>query len=470
MTLRVLEFNDVGIRVSDHSGVIASSPGYALVTGQRIEFGERARKQSRLSPLNCFNQFWHKLNLDPFARPVAHYRHNADIAFSHLQDLASVTKLDGDVLLAVPGSFSRQQLAILLGLIKQCSFSAVGVVDAGLAAAIDHSRSDSVIHVDLHLHQVVLSKLERQGGDLVRESVVQVPGTGWVNMSESLIQLLTSAFIQQCRFNPQHNAQSEQMLLDGLPAWLRESDAVDALENSAATDSDEARRNLLVSIDHNNTVHQARVPRSSLSTRLQPFFQKISQQLSLLNPEGSSRLLVSDRLQGLPGFADELGKHFDRISALSEDTVGGACLRYHEELTSSPEAVHFVTRLRPSAALTEQTFVAVEQPTHGVVQHRARKLSDGMTILGRIATDGRPSLELLRRGGRSAAESVPVLGEISFDSGHFALRVTEGGAAAGLQINGNAVLPVQRLHLGDRIGLVSTTDTIELIRVQDGNE
>ena len=167
MTLRVLEFNDAGIRVSDDSGVLLSSPGYALVNGKRIEFGEHARKQSRLNPLNCYNQFWHKLNLDPFARPVAHYRHNADIAFSHLQDLAAATELKGDVLLAVPGSFSRQQLAILLGLIKQCSFRAVGIVDAGLAAAIDQTHSDSVIHADLQLHQVVLSKLTRQGGELV---------------------------------------------------------------------------------------------------------------------------------------------------------------------------------------------------------------------------------------------------------------------------------------------------------------
>ncbi len=81
MTLRVLEFNDAGLRVSDDSGVLFSSPGYALVDGKRIEFGENARKESRLNPLNCYNQFWHKLNLDPLARPVAHNRHNADIAF-----------------------------------------------------------------------------------------------------------------------------------------------------------------------------------------------------------------------------------------------------------------------------------------------------------------------------------------------------------------------------------------------------
>src|SRR5690606_19789345 len=133
-----LEFNDAGLRVSDENGILLSSPGYALVLPKQIEFGERARSQSRINPLNSYNQFWHKLSLDPFSRPIAHYRHNADLAFSHLQDLAGSAELEGDVLLAVPGSFSREQLGILLGLIRQSPFRAVGLVDAGLAATIDH--------------------------------------------------------------------------------------------------------------------------------------------------------------------------------------------------------------------------------------------------------------------------------------------------------------------------------------------
>ena len=451
MTLRVLEFNDAGIRVSDDSGVLLSSPGYALVNGKRIEFGEHARKQSRLNPLNCYNQFWHKLNLDPFARPVAHYRHNADIAFSHLQDLAAATELKGDVLLAVPGSFSRQQLAILLGLIKQCSFRAVGIVDAGLAAAIDQTHSDSVIHADLQLHQVVLSKLTRQGGELVRESVVQVPGTGWVNLSDSLLQLMNGAFIQQARFNPQHNAESEQLLLDGLPGWLRDDSQAPAGGPSSAApgaDDEEARRNLLVSLRHSNTVHQARVPRSSLHTRLQPFYRKIQQQLALLDPEGSSRLLASDRLMHLPGFNEDFSRERGRFSALDEGAIGAACLRYHEALRSAPEAVHFVTRLRTFGTQdspVQPHAAALPQPTHVLGGHRARPLVDGLSLERLLASAS---------------------GEIIGDGVHYSLR----NASAGVLINGSSVRPLQRLQMGDRIHLADGGASIELIRVQHGDE
>ena len=114
-----------------------------------------------------------------------------------MQDLAATAELAGDVLLAVPGSFSRQQLGILLGLLKQSPLKAVGIVDSSLAAVLEQTSQENVIHADLHLHQVVLTRLQRQGDDVVRENVALVPGAGWVNLSDSLLQLFTTAFIQQ---------------------------------------------------------------------------------------------------------------------------------------------------------------------------------------------------------------------------------------------------------------------------------
>src|SRR5690606_23248574 len=100
MSIRVLHLNDAGIRVSGRGseesgdtrsgleyGTHYSSPGYALIDPPRIEFGVGACAQSRLYPLNTYHQFWHRLDMEPFSRPVAHFRHNADIAFSHLKEI-----------------------------------------------------------------------------------------------------------------------------------------------------------------------------------------------------------------------------------------------------------------------------------------------------------------------------------------------------------------------------------------------
>ncbi len=469
MTIRVLELNDAGIRVSDETGVLLTSPGYALVTPSQIEFGEEARAKSRLNPLNCFNQYWHRLNLDEFARPVAHYRHNADVAFSQLVAIAQQTELDGEVLLAVPGSFSRQQLAILLGLVKQCPFKIVGLIDAALAGAIDQTHSESVIHADLQLHQVVLSKLRREDGELIRESVVLVPATGWVNIADSLMQLITTAFIQQCRFNPQHNAESEQILLDGLPGWLR-TDATRSTMATAETNDvdDEAQRSLLISILHNGSLHQARVARSSLHARLQPFFQKIRHQLTLLDPDGGSRVLISDRLQMLPGSAEMFETQVSGVSTLAEDAVANACLRYQKEIRSAPDAVQFVIRLRPYGAMATESVVAdVVEPDHVLCRHVARKLMDGMFIRQWGTKSAMPgAIDVCSRNTQKPSDDAEVLGEFAREAGHYYLR----NAKSKLQINGKAAHEGQRIQLGDKLGLTDNTDSIELIRVHERNE
>jgi len=467
MTQRVLELNDAGLRLSDGSGVLLSSPGYALVMPRRIEFGENARGQSRLNPLHCFNQFWHRLSLDLFARPIGHFRHNADIAFSHLQDLATTAELEGDVLLAVPGSFSRQQLGILLGLLKQSPLRAVGIVDTGLAAVLEQADQDSVIHADLHLHQVVLSRLQRQGDEIVRENVALVPGTGWVNLSDSLLQLFTTAFIQQCRFNPQHNAESEQKLLDGLPAWLLEEGESDEGARSA-TEAEEASPSLLIRLDHNNTVHQARLPRSALQNRLQPFYQKIIQQIAALDPQGASTLLVSERLQSLPGFLEHLRSHSGSavrgFGSHDENAIGRLCRQHGSALVSDPDAIQYITRMRVAgtAASPASRHGHVPLPTHLLAGHQARRLRDGLQIC--VAASGDGTL-LLTRHERRDSQVGPCLGEITREDGYFTVH-----KAQGLQINGVPVHGAHRLTLGDRLGAQGSIATIDVIRVQDSDE
>src|SRR5690606_32345751 len=304
MTIRVVHLNDAGIWVSNRGEGTAepaalasdqygnfSSPGYALIDPPRLEFGVDACAQSRLYPLHTHHQFWHRLDMEPFSRPVAHFRHNADIAFSHLMEVARDTELDGDVIMLVPGSFSRQQLAVVLGLTKQCPFRVVGLVDSGLAAAaaIEEIPAEGLIHIELQLHQVVLTRLKHEGDGIVRDTVAVVPAAGKVQMMESVLQLMTSAFVQQCRFNPQHNARSEQFLFDCLPDWLDEEASRSGSQEPGKEGDAQAG---LISLEHHDTVHRARIPPDSVRSRLAPFYLKIAQQLSTLDPEQRCPLVV----------------------------------------------------------------------------------------------------------------------------------------------------------------------------------
>ena len=135
MTFKVIEINDIGIKVSNEQELMLTSPGYAHIEKKEIEFGSGAKHRAKLDPTSSFNQFWQSLNLEPLPHPVAHYRHFADIAYSHLKSLAEEANIDGDIVLAVPGSYGNQELGILLGLIKQCPFNVIGIVDIAVIAA-----------------------------------------------------------------------------------------------------------------------------------------------------------------------------------------------------------------------------------------------------------------------------------------------------------------------------------------------
>lgn len=470
MSLHVLEFNDVGLRLSDASGMVLNSPGYAHVNGKDIVFGASAREQSKVHPLNSFNQFWHKLSLDPFSKEVGHFRHNADLAFAHLQNVAQLAQLEGDVVLAVPGSFSREQMAILLGLLQKSSMRPVGLVDAALIASIDHAQAESVIHVDLQLHQVVLSKMQRVGAQLKRESVLLVPGAGWVNISDNLMQLFTSAFIQQCRFNPQHNAASEQMLLDNLPQWLAQESGEESDEGASVQES---RRSLQVKLSHNNTVHQASLPRSALQSRLLPFFQKIVQQLAVIDPAGTSPLLLSDRLLCLPGLESAFkspGSAAARtVMSLSENSAAQSCLRYGDALLGTPDALHFVSAISAKQVSTPagsaHQFRAKAAPTHLLVESQARRLTDGLLICVQKEVSAEyQCLRLIRRDLQEELTHMRVVGELVRADGEFILHSKQ------LLINGKALEGQQALTLGDLLSTAASNHSIELIRVQDGDE
>tara|TARA_R100001377_G_scaffold10538_2_gene5284 strand:- start:65 stop:1465 length:1401 start_codon:yes stop_codon:yes gene_type:complete len=466
MSLHVLEFNDAGLRLSDASGILLSSPGYAYVDAKEIEFGESARKRSKVYPLSSYNQFWHKLSLDPFSKPVGNFRHNADIAFSHLQDIARNAQLEGDVVLAVPGSFSREQMAILLGLLKQSPMRPVGLVDAALMASIDQVQHDSVIHIDLQLHQVVLSKMQRVGSELKRESVVLVPGAGWMNISDNLMHLFTSAFIQQCRFNPQHNAASEQMLLDNLPQWLSE-ESIDAADDDASVQ--DSRSSLQVRLTQNNTVHRASLPRSALHSRLLPFFQKIAQQLAVIDPEGSAPLLVSDHMQCLPGFESVLSSSVQGVPRsthlLGQSSVAQACFDYRDALLGAPDALHFVSKISANRAATPASVPSAARaealPTHLLLGHQARRLTDGLLI---CVSKHEQGLSLLQPEQAQALAAVQVVGELVVDDGNFAVHSKH------LLINGSTLEGRHALRLGDRLSAAGLDVCIELIRVQDHHE
>lgn len=477
MSTRVLELNDTRVSLSDGGGLICSSPAYVLDDNGSVVFGEQAAARSRLFPLQCNNVFWYRLNMELLPRPLANFRHHADIAHAHLLHLAEVAEaaevsdINSDVVIAVPGSLTREQLAILTGVTRHTPFNVVGLIDAATAAATavhqteQHKGTGSptpvTLYLDLHLHQMVISRLTADGptsgARIERQQLITLPELGWIPLSNSLVQLATDAFIRQSRFNPRDNALWEQTLYDQLPGWLAQ---VAGHEN-----------NLLLEISTDKARYQAKLTADGIRGRLQPAYQKLVQHIQSLAGGESCTVLISERCAALPGLVDILsGSTPESVevsgSPVADQAVVDICLGHADQFIDAGGSLRFVTVLtsgnRSAAAepATDESRAQI-QPTHLLHENRARRLNGGLALLrgesGELLTT-EPGVD------PDIGDDATVLGKITVNNGQIHLQCEQSG----LMVNGLPVQGERTLSLGDRIGTENTINGLRLIQVHDG--
>jgi hypothetical protein len=449
MTLKIIELNDGAIKVGDHSGIVARSPGFALVVGNELVLGERAEQQARLQPTKSYNKYWHDLSMEPLNHGN-HLRHTADIAFAHLLHLAEIGEIESDVVLAVPGSFSSQQLAILLGLAKHSPINPIGVVDSGLAAGVAASASTPSLIIDFQLHQIVVTKLTLSNGLLTSESVVQIPGVGSQNFISLMMQQATDSFIQQCRFNPQHNAEYEQLLYNQMPLWLSQYD--------------DSQTNLVLELKTRDALHVAKMPKEGLIASLQGHYKKINQELEPLLAGGYASLILNKDLASLPGYMASL-PHFKSVKVLQDDAIIEACLGHAKKIVTHSDEIHLVRSLAVAAGAVvaspaDKTELGTsEVPTHFVFQNRAVALN-GIQIRNTVTTERVANANSIN----VAAGDLPsLLGEISVNSnGAF----IDGGKLE-FYLNLKPVKGLQKICLGDKLQFTTQGEALTAIQVQN---
>ncbi|MDD9889839.1 MAG: hypothetical protein OXU66_09455 [Gammaproteobacteria bacterium] len=449
MSLKVIELNDRGIKVGDESGIIVQSPGFALVVGDTLEVGDSAEQQARLQPTNSFNKYWHELSLEPISHSNK-IRHFADLAYAQLLHLAEAGAIDKDVIFAVPGNFSRQQLAILLGLAQQSPFTTVGVVDSALAATVSAAQAEHIVYADIQLHQVVLTKLAIVGDHLETEGVVQIPGVGNQNFMNLMMQIATDMFIQQCRFNPQHNAESEQQLYNELPSWLLQ---------------DDKEKTLQLALKSATAVHTAKLPRETLITTLNDYYKKINEQISAIGVTNNAQLLLSKNLAELPGYQSAL-KQISEFVIVEDHSVNSACHQYRELIAGSDQGIHLVNKF-PASALgrgtvdSSQQVSAAERPTHVLFANRAFA----------IGTIDIKNNETLNGSAKVSGTIVMNIANLPESLGRIEKCGDEVYLKCGNQqvfVNGSLVMGECPLNLGDRICFVKNGEEISLIQVNNG--
>ena len=372
MSIGVLDINDSNLQLW-HEGITVQSPGYALFQEKEYQFGSPARAAARLQPRDINTRYWWQLSTETLQPALGPARHTGDLAHAHLRQLHQEAKSPSEVLLAVSGSMQREQLALLLGIVQQCPFDAVGLINRSVALASLYG-GERIFHLEIQLHQAVISELTRDNNQIELQRTTPLPGCGLLQLQERLVELIAAAFVRQTRFDPRRKADSEQQLYDALPAALQ------TLQNASET-------NLEVN------GYQARISAHEMQAAVKQVFDSVRETVGVLRPDDQ---VIADPLAALlPG----LTATFERIAVLQPDDVRRALQAHQAQLVQREQALSFVTALPcldaevvssdaankgppvTPAPVKLPAQASTTQPTHVLYRHRAQPLMETGTTL-----------------------------------------------------------------------------------------
>lgn len=221
-----LELTDSGLMVAggdpprllEVDGSHVASPGIAFKEGRHWLLGRAAQGKCHLDPPLSNNRFWEDLR-EVRGNGLHLASSHRELAYFHLGQVWNRVKKEGDELvIGVPGHSDREILALILGIAEALSIPVKGFVSLPLAASLETHRDHSLIHLDIHLHRIVATLL-RQGEQLSQESVLTAEDCGLEHLYKEWVKAIADEFVRQTRFDPLHQASTEQELFDRVP-WL----------------------------------------------------------------------------------------------------------------------------------------------------------------------------------------------------------------------------------------------------------
>lgn len=330
-----VEVVDAHLLLAESGGREWSSPGFALRGDDAILYGDAARAHARRSPRRTESHFWDRLGREPLPHPHASAQTQADLVHGHLRALLeSLDVTPKEVLLAVPGHYDRTQLALLLGIAEHCALPIAGWVDAAVAATgaslAAGAEAGGVIHLEQMLHRSVATHIRvgpvdgAENGEWTSTHVESSLILGAVSLERVWAKQIAAAFLKRTRFDPMHQAESEQALFDAVPLCLERLRASETTE---------------VEIEAGGHQHGVPVSRPFLADAARPLFDSVlAQAVALSEAERTSkrdvpppRLVCSSRWAGLPGFDDAVAAAAGRgqlrdVHFLGAGAAARACL------------------------------------------------------------------------------------------------------------------------------------------------
>lgn len=442
----------VGIEVVDAAVVaardgtrLAASPGVALLEAAGVLVGEPAAAQARAKPVLAADRFWSDLSADSWAQGEAAPVSHAELAYAHLSALwRKVAQPEDSAVFAVPGAMRLHQAGLLWGIARRAGIPVAGMVDAAVAACAGLAARRTVLHLDVQLYQAVLTELD--GASMLRRRRVDLaPRAGLRAMFAAWSQLVAEALVRRTRFDPLHQAATEQQLHDRLPAWLA------ALADAESVDA---------TIETEAGSFSAPLRREQFTLAAEAWYAQLAELVHAAHRAGEeATLALSARAALLPALGERLASSPGlELVALPLEAAAAAAAAQAEAIgpAEPPALAAALPRATPAAAGAKRARTGA-RPTHVIQDGRAHAIGTGPLVIGAGAEGGGRRLPLPAVAGVSRNHCELIAGR-----DEVLLRDT---SRHGTWLNGERVEGEAVVAAGDRLRVGTPGIVLELVAV-----
>jgi hypothetical protein len=391
------------------------------------------------------------------SQPIAMDRTVALVAAELVRRLAAQAPTpDEKVWIAVPARASPQGLSAMLAIARNLALPVDGFVDSAAVSVAALGLERSAIVLEVGMHHAAATYIDRDGAQVRRRRTVLSERGGLMSFYQGWLELVSTTLVKRTRFDPLHDASTEQQLFDSLAGWAREA-------------ADQGSANVVLT--KGTERFEVALTRDQFAQAGQSLHRELVRLLHELRPAGAPVvLLVPSVIEHLPGLRDELEQFVDcELVSLPEGFAAMATSRLDLPGRTSDAPVRLLRRLPAS---TEQ-HVATDATRHQLGSGRRGDASPSHLLLnGQVYALGAESIVIgrLPAGPRTIALSDGLAGV----SRRHCTLAPEGDelvlvdhSSFGTYVNGERVAERVRVRAGDRVRLGDPGVELALIAVDE---
>lgn len=453
-----IELDDRAFSLARDGQVLSSAPSAMFDTAGKTLVGADAWKALRSRPMAVSTRHLGAVltqrGLTPRAEPIV--AQQLKTLFTHHPILA------GEHLwIASPARSETVGLGAFFGVTRHLSLPVGGFIDAAAVTVAALGLERNAIVLELGLHHAAATAVDSDAGQARRRRTVFAERAGFIELHQMWLDLVSTTMVKRTRFDPLHDAVTEQQLFDALPSLARE----------AATNG-----NTTAVVSKGNERFEVALTRDQFAQTADVVFRVIIGLIHQLRPAGAPvTIALPAPVVDLPGLREQLEQFVGCELVVVPDGFA-ACATSLLDLPENPgaeETVRLLRRLPLKSQMQSKLSEAVSReflgkrrsggapPSHVLFDGRAYSLSAGPLVVGRTNASA-PYRSITLSDGLAGVSRRHCT--FAHDGAELVLL---DHSTFGTFVNGERVHERVRVHAGERVRLGEPGVELSLIAVGD---